>query len=252
MPDLEKPWIDHLEELRHRLLICAGFLAAFFALGLAIQKQLIALLIRPLRDLSTSLYFTSPAEGFLVALKVAFFFAILAALPVVLWHLWQFVKPGLAEKERSALFPLFLISVGLFLTGVLFCYFLVLPTALKFLLSFSSAYFKPLLSVGHYSSFVGFMLLAFGISFDLPLVVIGLAQLGIVTSAWLRHQRKFVVLGIFILAAILTPSPDVISQVLLAIPLLLLFEATIWVTALLERQSRSQDTEKSAPFLDTP
>ncbi len=237
MPDLEKPWTDHLEEFRRRLIVCLTVLAVFFAAGLAIHKKLLAVFTRPLQNLDAPLYFTAPAEGFLVVLKVAFFFALFAAMPFVIWQLWLFVKPGLEKQERTGVLCVFGASAILFLFGALFCYFLVLPVALKFLLGFGSAEFKPLLSVGHYSSFVGFMILAFAISFNFPLVLLGLAMAGILTAAWLRHSRKFVVLGIFILAAILTPSPDVISQLLLAAPLLLMFEITIFIISLMEKKA---------------
>jgi len=236
MTDAEKPWVEHLEEIRRRILVSLGFLAGFFIIGLVMYKSLIRILTWPLQHLSTSLYFTSPEEGFMVMLKVALFFAFFATFPILLWQFWQFVRPGLTDQERGGLFVMFVIATALFLFGSLFCYFLVLPTALKFLLSFGSTEFRPLLSVGKYSSFVGFMILAFGISFNLPILLIGLAQAGIVTTAWLRHQRKFVILGIFILAAILTPSPDVVSQLMMALPLFLLFEITVLVTAWLEKQ----------------
>ncbi|MBI4971143.1 MAG: twin-arginine translocase subunit TatC [Candidatus Omnitrophica bacterium] len=236
MSNKELHWTEHLEELRRRIIFVVIFLAIFFVVGLFIHRPLIHLLTWPLEGLSTSLYFTSPEEGFMVTLKVALFFGLFATFPFILWQLWAFVRPGLEEKEGVGIFVVFLAATALFLFGSLFCYFLVLPTALKFLLSFTAAEFKPLLSVGKYSSFVGFMILAFGISFNLPLLVIGLAQVGIVTAAWLRHQRKIVILGIFIIAAILTPSPDVISQLMLATPLLVLFEITILITAWMEKR----------------
>ena len=236
MSDQAIHWTEHLEELRKRMIISLSFLGAFFILGLFLHRPLIRILTWPLEGLSAPLYFTSPEEGFMVTLKVALFFGLIMGFPFILWQLWKFVNPGLQENERGGLFIAFLVSFALFLFGVAFCYFLVLPTALKFLLGFGSVEFRPLLSVGKYSSFVGFMMLAFGISFNLPLVLIALAQVGIVTAAWLRHQRKIVVLSIFILAAILTPSPDLISQLMLAAPLLVLFEITILVTAWMEKK----------------
>ena len=236
MPDLEKPWVDHLEELRRRLIRVILFFTGFFVTGLFFNRPLIDVLTWPIAGLSIPLVFTSPAEGFLVTLKVAMCFALFASVPILLWHTWQFVKPGLQEKERGAVLPLFLASSALFLAGAGFCYFLVLPVTLKFLLGFGSAHFQPFLSVGQYSSFVGFMLLAFGVSFNFPLVLIGLASLGILTAAWLRHQRKIVILAIVILAAILTPSPDALSQLLLAFPLYLLFEITVVVTSWMEKK----------------
>ncbi len=236
MADREIPWIDHLEEMRRRILASLVFLSVMFAGGIAVHKQLIKILTWPLSGLSTPLYFTSPAEGFVVALKVALFFALFVSMPFILWQLWQFLKPALFEHERTGIFILFSAATLMFVIGSAFCYFLVLPVALNFLLGFGSAEFKPLLSVGHYSSFVGFMVLGFGIAFNFPLVIIGLAQAGIVTAQWLRHIRKFVVLGIIILAAVLTPSPDVISQLLLAAPLWVFFEITIVVTSIIEKK----------------
>jgi len=237
------PWVEHLEELRKRVIAIAISLAVFFCLGLVIHQWLIAIIQFPLGNLDTPLYFTAPAEGFLVALKASLFFSFFCTTPVVLWQLWQFLKPGLLENEKKAVFPLFTVSVSLFLIGVSFCYFLVLPTALKFLLGFGSSHFQPLLSVSRYSSFVCFMLLGFGISFNLPIVVLALAHLNIVSAAWLRHQRKFVLLGIVVLAAVLTPSPDALSQILLAIPLFVLYEATILVVSWLEKRKILKSVE---------
>jgi len=237
-------WVDHLEELRKRLIYVGIFLSVSFIGGLFIHKQLIDVLTRPLKALGLPLYFTAPTEGFMIVLKASLFFAIFVTFPFVLWHLWQFVRPGLHPKERKAVFPMFTISLLLFLVGASFAYFLVLPTALRFLLSFGSAHFQPLLSVGRYSSFAAFMIISFGISFNLPLVLIALAQLNIVSAPWLRHIRKFVILGIFIFAAIITPSPDALSQILLGVPMLILFEATIIVVSLVEKRRKAPEPEK--------
>ncbi len=238
------PWVDHLEELRKRIIFIAVCLAVFFVIGLGFHKLLLEILTLPLKPLNSSLYFTAPAEGFLIALKASLLFSVIATIPFVLWHLWQFIKPGLLKHEQKAIFPLFTVSVSLFLIGISFCYFLVLPTALNFLLSFGTQYFQPLLSVSRYASFVCFMLLGFGLSFNLPIVIIALAQLGIVTAPWLRHQRKFVILGIFVMAAIMTPSPDALSQVLLAVPLFILYEATIIVVGFIEKKKTASEILK--------
>ena len=159
-------------------------------------------------------------------MKVSFLAGVILGSPVIIYQFWVFVAPGLYQKERRYLVPIVLLSVVFFVGGALFCFFVVFPFGIKFFLSFATDVIQPLLSMKEYLSFASKMLLAFGLIFELPLVLIFLAKLGIVSVDFLRKNRKYAILLIFIVAAILTP-PDVVSQILMGIPLMILYEISI-------------------------
>ena len=231
MADEKLAFTSHLEELRKRLIICAcavgiGFLVSYF-----FSEQIFAVLVIPLKEVlppDSLLIFTGLPEAFFVYLKLAFFTGIFLASPVLLWEIWCFVAPGLYDNEKKYVYPFVISSTLFFTAGVSFGYFVVFPIAFKFFMGYSSDLIKPLPSVKEYLSFSCKMLLAFGVVFELPLFVLFLAKIGIVNEKMLRSQRKFAILGIFIVAAIITP-PDVVSQVLMALPLIILYEISILV-----------------------
>lgn len=226
-------FLSHLEELRGRLIFS---LAAFFvatALCLFFSYPLLDFFIRPLQQFEgTTLYFQSPADAFLTHLKAAALAGFVLSTPFLLTQLWLFVAPGLYSREKKILFPLILVSVFLFLSGTLFAYLVIIPWGLEFLLSFQTENLKPFLGVGPYFSFLVGMVLVFGVLFDFPVVIFGLVRLGIVDTQTLTRSRRVVAVAAFVIAAVLTPSPDPISQLLLAIPLLLLFEISVAVSRL--------------------
>jgi len=182
------------------------------------------------------LYFMSPPEAFWVQVKVAFFIGLYCSLPFIFYQIWRFIELGLRQKEKRFLLPLSIASFILFTVGGSFCYFLVIPIALKFLLSYGSAVLVPLISVSKYISFIGALVFAFGITFQLPLVMIFLARVGIVNNRILRKFRRFAVLGSFIVGAVLTPTPDMVNQTLLAVPIIVLYEMSIWLVKIFERE----------------
>jgi len=178
----------------------------------------------------------TPYEAFVTRLKVSIVAGLLASLPIVFTQLWKFISPGLYSNEKEAVLPLVTISVGLFLIGACFAYYLVIPFALDFFLGFRSESLRPMISIGSYISFFLSLILIFGFVFDLPVVLVGLMYLGILKASSMRRQRKLVVVLAFVVAAILTPTVDVVTQCLLAVPLWLLYEISIIVGSVFQKQ----------------
>jgi sec-independent protein translocase protein TatC len=176
----------------------------------------------------TRLVFIAPTEAFFVNLKVAFYAGLFLSVPLLLFQVWKFVAPGLYEHERRYSFPFLIISTILFLLGAIFAYVVILPIALHFLISQGGELWQPNITLSNYLSFCMRLILAAGLVFEFPVLMYFLAKVGVVTPAFLVKNRKYAVLAAFVIAAILTP-PDVFSQVLLAVPLLLLFEVSIFV-----------------------
>lgn len=227
--DEKIPFTAHLEELRSRLI--AGFIAVGigFVLSYGFKEKIFAILTRPLISAMASgdkLIFTGLPEAFFTYLKVSFLSGLLLATPVLLYQFWMFVVPGLYKKERRLLFPIIFLSSVFFLGGAFFGYFIVFPLGFKFFLGFATETIQALPSMREYLSFSSKLLLAFGLAFELPIVLTFLAKLGIVSVDLLKKNRKYALLLFFVGAALLTP-PDVITQILMAIPLMGLYELSI-------------------------
>jgi sec-independent protein translocase protein TatC len=212
--------IGHMEELRRKLIICILTVLACSIFSYFYSDKILTILKRP---------FIAPQEPFIITLKIALFGGIIFALPMITYQVWQFISSGLKKKEKRHLLFYSPFSLLLFLSGASFAYFLVVPVGLRFLLSFGGSSLQPMISISKYLSFITLMILAFGIVFELPLVFLFLARMGIVTPQFLAKKRKVFIIAIFVLAAILTP-PDVFTQILLAAPLLILYEVSIWLT----------------------
>jgi len=227
--DEKLPFTGHLEELRRRLIICFVAIGVGFTASYGFKEQLFGILTAPLFSVmqpGAALVFTSLPEAFFTYLKVSLLSGIMLAAPVLLYQFWLFVAPGLYQKERRVLFPVVALSSLFFIGGALFGYFVVFPFGFKFFLGFSTETIRPLPSMKEYLSFSSKMLLAFGLSFELPLVLTFLAKLGLISVSFLKKNRKYALLIAFISGAVLTP-PDVISQIMLAIPLMALYELSI-------------------------
>jgi sec-independent protein translocase protein TatC len=223
--DDKLPFTDHLDELRHRLIISLAGVGLGFALSYGFSQQLLLLLQRPM---PTRLVFIAPTEAFFVNLKVAFYAGLMLSVPLLLFQVWKFVAPGLYEQERRYSFPFLIVSTILFLLGAVFAYMVVLPIALHFLIAQGGELWQPNITLSNYLSFCMRLILAAGLIFEFPVLVYFLAKVGVVTPEFLVQNRKYALLAAFIVSAILTP-PDVFSQVLLAVPLFLLFEVSIFV-----------------------
>jgi len=227
--DEKLPFTAHLEELRKRLITCFIAIGVGFVLSFGFKERLFKILVQPLITVmkeGETLIYTGLPEAFFTYLKVAFLTGILVASPIILYQFWMFVAPGLYKKERRLMGPIVLLSSIFFLGGALFGYFVVFPWGFKFFLGFATDTIRPLPSMREYFGFSAKLLLAFGLVFELPLVLTFLARLGIVSVDFLKKNRKYAILLFFTGAAILTP-PDVITQVMMALPLMVLYEISI-------------------------
>ena len=248
------PLLDHLIELRSRLLKCVYALVITGALCFYFSEQLFAILVHPLKeafgDGGGRLVYTKLYEAFFVQVKIAFFGAFCLSFPIIANQLWAFVAPGLYAREKKALLPFILATPFLFAMGASLAYFVVMPTAFHFFLEFqgdsSGLSVEALPSADAYLGLVMQFILAFGISFLMPVLLMLLNRAGFVTRAQLIGLRRYMIVAAFVLAAVLTP-PDVVSQLMLAIPLLLLYEVTIiaiWFTD--RNKSDVEDAEEAA------
>lgn len=220
--------IEHLEELRQRLMISLAAVAVFAIFCYRHAKGILDALSKPVEKL----VFIAPMELFLVYLKIAIIGGVILSSPIIFYEVWRFISTGLLPKERKYVLLFFPFSLLLFFLGGGFAYFVVIPYGIKFLLSFTTEKVVPMISVGRYISFVGILVFATGLVFELPVVVLFLTKLGMVTPRMLRRNWKYVVVLIFIIAAVVTPTPDVFTQCLLAVPMLILYEISIWLSHL--------------------
>jgi len=234
--DRRMPFFKHLEELRKRLVVSLIAIGVGFFATYSFSAKLLVIIQKPL---NRPLIFLSPTEAFWVDLLVALFAGILLAAPVILYQMWKFVAPGLLQKEKRYIVPFTLFSTLFFSMGVCFAYFIALPLGLRFLLGFATADLQPMLSLSKYVTFFGKLLLAFGVMFEFPVVIFLLTRLGILQPQTLAKNRKYAILGIFVVSALLTP-PDVISQILLAIPLVGLFELSLLVSRIVRRKEEKK------------
>ncbi|MCK5187982.1 MAG: twin-arginine translocase subunit TatC [Deltaproteobacteria bacterium] len=246
MAEEKSPFTSHLDELRKRIIICIVAVAVGFFGSYFFAEQIFDILIKPLQaelPPDSMFIFTGLPEAFFVYLKLSLFGGILLASPVLLWEVWCFVAPGLYDQEKKYVYPFVIFSTVLFATGVSFGYFVVFPIAFKFFMGYSSEIIKPLPSIKEYLNFSCKLLFAFGVVFELPLFTLFLAKIGLVNEKMLRSKRKFAILGIFAVAAILTP-PDVVSQILMAIPLLVLYEISILVAKYFGKKEEEEEEEE--------
>ena len=238
--------IDHLSELRHRLVIILWALVAASVIGIFLYGPTMKLIQQPYCDFlethpdkapfnnGCSLIFLGAIDGFLITVKVIVFLAFIVALPVILYQLWAFIVPGLTSRERKWAIPFVALSIVLFLLGGLAA-LITLPKALDFLLGVGGDFVSPLLTVDKYVGFVIFTILAFGLGFEFPILLISLSAAGVLTYETMRKYRRQVILGLSIFSAVITPSPDPISMLALLIPLYLFYEGAIIVSRLLKR-----------------
>ena len=244
----EGGFVSHLTELRKRLIHSFIFLFIFFIGSYFFSENLYAFLVEPFANavkvsgLERRLIFTALQETFLTYLKVSFFTAFFITCPFILVQIWKFIAPGLYKHEKVAIIPYLILTPILFFFGGVLVYYLIMPLAIKFFLSFESSGLSTGLpiqleaKVNEYLSLVMKLIFAFGISFQLPVVLSLLARVGVVDAQFLKDRRKYVVVMIFAAAAILTP-PDPITQIGLAIPLLILYELSIFSVSIIEKKN---------------
>jgi sec-independent protein translocase protein TatC len=242
--DEKQPFTSHLEELRKRLITCFIAIGVCFVGSYIFSKQLFGILMQPLLAAmppGDKLIYTGLPEAFFTYLKVAFLAGVLFSVPILMYQLWMFIAPGLYQEEKRWALPIVFLSSFFFMGGALFGYFVVFPWGFKFFMSFASDSVRALPSMKEYLAFSAKLLFAFGIVFELPLFITFLAKLGLVNVQFLKSKRKYALLLFFVFSALLTP-PDVITQLMMAGPLMLLYEISIIGAKLFGKKASAEET----------
>ena len=243
--DDKTPFTDHLTELRDRLVRCFIAVGVGFVVAYCFKEKLFDLLMAPLvtaMGQNQKMIFTGLPEAFFTYLKVALLTGIVAAVPVLFYEFWMFVSPGLYRQEKKFLIPVVLLSIFFFAVGSSFGYFIVFPYGFQFFLGFASETIQAMPSMKEYLGFASKMLLAFGFVFELPLVITFMARMGLVTVDFLTKNRKYAVLIFFTGSALITP-PDVVTQIMMAIPLMILYEISIVGARVFQKKKAYDDEE---------
>lgn len=242
----EMPFLDHLEELRRRIIWALVALAICAVLGFFVVTELdvIGILERPFQSVmpGQNLLFTSPTTPVVVTFKLAFVVGFILALPIIAFQAWSFFSPALYEHEKRLVIPAIGVGFLLFLAGIAMAYFFVLPLGLNFLLGFQAESLEPIITIDEYLKFATRLILAFGIIFEMPVVLVLLGLLGIVTPDGLRKYRRHAVVVLAISAALLTPA-DVGTMFMLFTPMILLYEMSIWLVRIVVRRDETDEPE---------
>lgn len=228
-------FVGHLEELRRRIFICLGFSLIVGILIFARGHILMAIVTHPANGIIPEFIFTTPSEAFLAYLKVVLLSTLIICFPVILYELWAFLAPALDLGIRRWISLWFLMALACFFGGVAFGYFMALPAALKFLISFGEGLARPMISLAQYVGFFATIVLLSGVVFEIPTVIGILTVLGIVNARMLRAGRRYAILGIFVLAAVITPTQDVVNMLVFAVPMIGLYEIGILFSAMVGR-----------------
>lgn len=235
----EMPFLDHLEELRWRLIWSLGALVIASVIGFVVVKEfnVLGLLVAPIEPFlhGDKLGFLNPLDPFFITLKLAILLGFIMASPVVVYHVWAFLSPALMPSEKRLIVPSLYMGLVLFAGGVAMAYFIVLPVTLQFTMSFQTEALQPMVTIDKYMGMVIRLLLAFGIVFELPVVVVILAALGLVTPQFLAEKRRYAIAAIAILSSVLTPGDVITVTVLMMIPLMALYELSIVLSRLVTR-----------------
>ena len=233
--DDKMPFMEHLGELRVRIM--RSLIALLVGLGISFpfSARVVDWLSRPIQQSGNTLVFLAVTEAFWVQMKVALFLGLFIAAPAILWQVWRFVEPGLHRHEKKYAVPFVVLGSLLFIAGGAFSLLVVTPNAVAFLLSYSRPGLQPMISIGNYIDFLLKFTLAFGAVFEVPLAMTLIARMGMVTPKAFAQNRKYAILGAFIAAAILTPTPDVVNQTLMAGPIIVLYEIGILAARLFGR-----------------
>lgn len=238
LDDANMSLVDHLTDLRYRLLMIAIGLAVGTGLGIYFAPELFAVIRKPILPFlgQGGLVFTGVMDKFMAHLKVGFLGGMVLTCPYWLYHVWAFISPGLYKKERAYAVGFIVAGTTLFLAGVMFVYYFVYPAAFEYLLNFGGDIDKPMITIDDYLGFFFMTTIMFGVSFELPVILVILAMMGIIDANFLKKNRRFAVVALAFVSAILTP-PDVISMVMMLVPMCLLYEASIWVITFLVRKN---------------
>ncbi len=236
-------FLDHLEELRKRLLVSLAALGVGFIISYIFSDRIFEVLVMPLKKglpPGSTLIFTGITEAFMVYVKVAFLGGIIISSPVLIYEIWLFVAPGLYAREKRYVLPLVISTCFLFTAGALFGFFFVFPYAFEYLVKgFATESIRPMPTMAEYFSIIWMLLLGFGLSFELPVVIVFLARLGITSSAMLRKLRRYAILVIAVVSAVITPTTDAFTMLLLMGPLIFLYEVSILLARMFEKKKES-------------
>lgn len=250
------PFLDHLEELRWRIIWSLVALAVAFAVAFVVlyKMNIILVLERPILPYlnGNKLVFTHPGDPFSITMSMAFTLGIIMALPVILYQVWAFVAPALYRHERRLVWPVLLFAVFLFVSGVALAWMVVLPLALQWLMGFQTSALTPMITASEYFNFATSMALAFGVCFELPVVIVVLASLGLVTPRLLNRFRRHAIVVCFIIGAFLTPGDLIATTIAMAVPLYLLYEVSVVLTyAIYRRRQRKLAAIQAADSTET-
>ena len=247
MIDEKRPFFAHLKELRDRLLVCVIAVGIAFLITYAFKERIFEFLMQPfitVMPAGSSFIFTNVTEAFLPYFKIAIVTAVFLGSPMLLYEIWMFVAPGLYEKEKSYVYPFIIFGSLLFITGALFCYYFVLPVLFRFFVSYASEFVVPMPSLKEYMSLTLKLLITFGFVFLMPLIAYYLAKAGIINHRLLSAKRRYAILGIFVVSAVITP-PELTSQLLFVIPLIGLYEVSIIIARIFGKKKKPEgDTEE--------
>lgn len=246
----EMPFLDHLEELRWRILwsLLALLVCSIIGFFVVTKFDVIGLLMKPISPYlpSAKLVYLGVTDPFMITLKLALAIGLILAFPIVTYQAWAFLSPALLPREKRAIVPALYLGLVLFAGGVAMSYFLAVPMTIKFMLGFQVAALEPNITAGFYFSFVVKMLLAFGVIFELPVVVLVLSALGLITSDFLKSKRRYAIAGMAILAAVITPGDAITVTILMMGPLMILYEGSIALARLVERGRARQQAMDEA------
>jgi sec-independent protein translocase protein TatC len=238
----EMPFLDHLEELRWRMIwsLVAVAVAALIGFLLVTYFDVLGLLIDPIKPFlqGSKLKYLSPTEPFFITIKLGILVGIIFALPVVVYHIWAFLAPALKPEEKRAILPSLYLGVFLFAAGAAMAYFVVLPVTLRFTMGFQTESLEQNIVIGEYLSVVIRLLGAFGLVFEMPVVVLALSAMGVVTPEFLASKRRHAIVAITVLSSVITPGDVVTITMLMMVPLILLYELSIWLSKLVTRKRR--------------
>lgn len=240
--EVEMPFLDHLEELRWRIIKAIIAIFSFSVIGLIFSDQIFNILLYTTKDLKAplNLQVLKVQTIFVIKLELSIIAGLIASLPVIFYQLWAFVAPGLLDKERRYILPVIFFATLNFIIGGVFAYFVIIPYALNFFLGLAPPSVSNNIALDFYFGFVIRLILVFGLVFELPILALLLTKIGLLTPAFLRKYRRHAIVIIFIVAAILTP-PDPVTQTLLAVPLLVLFEISIWISYIFYKKKQRED-----------
>lgn len=243
------PLQRHIKEIKRRLYVVGATIMVFFVVAFSYSGLLIEWFKRPFDD---DLIFYAPAEALFAAIKISFLAAIVVSMPMILYQFWKFIEPALLKKEQKWAVPLFFLGLGFFVLGLVFCNLIILPLVIDFFVSFGmDRNITPELAVGMYIDFNVKFLLAFGFAFEIPLVLSLLARVGIIQASMLIHYRKHAAMVALIMSAVITPDSTMFTMLLMAIPLIVLYEIGIWGAKMFGRVPKSETIDESVDDQDS-